>query len=468
MVGITNFLVALNTIILIPILSKSFSATDYGIYVQVLTTFFLLTNIANLGLPYTLVRFLSVESDIQKIKEIFYSMTVLILILGIVISMILFLFSNEIANSLFNGNVNVAKVISVLILVGSLNSLFIDFFVALKQMKRYSLLLLFQTYLNLILLSYLAFSGLNISVLVLGFFISQIIFLVVMFSLIYKEIGFIFPKFDNLKDFLNFALPIIPNNLSTWIVESSDKYVIGIILGTTFVAYYSPGYTIGMAILLFFTPISVLLLSILPKYYENGQIKEVMLYINYSLKYFLLVAIPSVFVLSILSKSILMIISTQQIAANGYMITPFIAISAVLFGTYGIIMNLIILEKKTKIIGSIWTIAALISILNIFLVPLFGIIAAAVVTLISYLTAFVIGIIYSRSFFKFYFDYNFILKSLLASVLISIPLLIISPNGVVSILIMIIISTLVYFVLIILMRGINKKELDFFKSMMNN
>ena len=40
-------------------------------------------------------------------------------------------------------------------------------------------------------------------------------------------------------------------------------------------------------------------------------------------------------------------------------------------------MNLIILEKKTKIIGGIWTIAAFISLLNIILVPIFGILGAA-------------------------------------------------------------------------------------------
>ena len=87
-----------------------------------------------------------------------------------------------------------------------------------------------------------------------------------------------------------------------------------------------------------------------------------------------------------------MILTTPEIALNGYLVTPFVALSALLFGVYGIIMNLIILEKKTKIIGIIWTIAALISLLNIVLVPIFGILAAAAVTLLSYLTAFFISI----------------------------------------------------------------------------
>ncbi len=310
LLGITNFLVALNTIILIPILTKNFSASDYGIWIQVFTTFFLITSIANLGLPYTMVRFLSAEKDKDKIQEGFYSMATLILIISFFVSLFIFIFSKGIAGSLFNNDIGVVKVISIIVFFGTLNSLFIDFFVAFGQMKRYSMLLLFQTYfslaINYLFRSYWAgningsnwiFNHPNSSIFSYGLVVS------------FHEIGFKVPKFDNIKEYLNFSLPIIPNNLSTWIVESSDRYIIGIILGTAFVGFYSPGYTLGMAILLFFTPLSILLSSILPKHYENGKMDEVMVYINYSLKYFLLVAIPSFFILSLLSKPIMMIIN---------------------------------------------------------------------------------------------------------------------------------------------------------------
>ena len=467
LIGITNLLIALNTIILIPILSKNLSASDYGIWVQVLTTFFLITSISSLGLPYTMVRFLAAEKDIKKIQDGFYSMFALILIFSFFISLLIFIFSNGIAVSLFNGNVVIVKLISLLVFVGALNALLIDFFIAFGQMKRYAMLMLFQTYVSLFLVSYLVISGRGILFAVLGFLITQIIYFGLMISAVFREIGFKIPKFNDIKEYLHFAIPIIPNNLSTWIVESSDRYVIGLFLGTTFVAYYSPGYTLGMALLLFFTPLSVLLSSILPKYYENGEMEEVMLFIYYSLKYFLLVSIPSFFILSFLSKPILMILATSEIASNGYYITPFIALSSVLFGVLGIIMNLIILEKKTKIIGSIWTVAALISLFNLILVPIFGIIAAAAVTLLSYFIAFIIGIIYSKKFLRG-FNYKFILKSITASLIASITIIFSHPKGFLSVLILICIFILVYLFLILLMKGIDIKEINFFKSMLKH
>jgi len=464
LVGITNFFVALNTVIIIPILTKNVGAADYGIWVQVMTTFYLITSIANLGFPFTMLRFLSTETDIKKIQESFYSMLSLIFLASFMIFIILILFSKEIAAILFNGNTTIVLLMALLLIFGSANSLLIDYFITFSQMKRYSFFLLFQTYFSLSLISYFAFFWSSISLVVLGFLISQIVVLVLMMSSIMQDIGFKIPNYSYIKEYLHFSLPTIPSNLSNWIVESSDRYVIGIMLGTTFVAYYSPGYTLGMVILLFSAPLSVILPSILPKYYENGQISEVMKFLNYSIKYFLLIAIPMVFGLSLLSKPIIMILTTPEIALNGYLVTPFVALSSLLFGIYGIIANLIILEKKTKIIGSIWTIAALISLLNLMFVPYFGILAAAAITLLSYLFAFVFSLYYTlRSSFKLHFDSSLI-KSVLASILMSIVILLINPKGIVSVLTVIGVSIIIYTFLIILMGGINKNEIKFFKD----
>ena len=468
LLGITNFLVALNTLLLIPILSKNLSVSDYGIYVQALTTFFLITSIAGLGLPYAIIRFLSNVNDKRKIQEDFFSMGILIIIFSFFISLIILIFANEISTTLFNGDVDIVKIIALTVLVGPINCFLMNLFVAIGQMKKYSLLLLFQTYLSILLVSYFALSGKGIFFVLLGFLISQLILFLAMIILVFFEIGFTIPKFKNIKEFLDFSIPIIPNNLATWMVESSDKYVIGVFLGTTFVAYYAPGYTLGMAILLLFTPISVLLSSTLPKYYENYDMEVVMLFINYSLKYFLLFAIPTFFILSILSKQILMIMTTQEIALNGYFITPFVALSSLLYGAFGIIMNLIILEKKTKIIGSIWIIAATISLFNILLVPIFGIVAAAIVTLISYLTAFIIGLNYSKKFFKYNFDYSFILKSISTSIVVSLLIAIVNPKGFISVSVVFIFSFAIYLFVLLKTNCIDPKELDFFKSIIKD
>ena len=73
LVGITNILISLSGLIFIPIITKNLSTVDYGIWAQVNTVIALIPNVANLGLPFTMVRFLSHETDKNKIKESFYS-----------------------------------------------------------------------------------------------------------------------------------------------------------------------------------------------------------------------------------------------------------------------------------------------------------------------------------------------------------------------------------------------------------
>ena len=466
LVGITNILIALSSLILLPIVTKSFSINDYGTWVIIITTIALIPNLANLGLPYTMVRFLSAERDKEKIREDFYSIASIVLISSFIISALLFIFSNVVAAALFNGDVNIAQLLSIIVFLACLNAFLLNFFRTFQQMTRYSIILLVQTYLGVFIVSYFAIKGYGIFIAAIGLLIANLVTLFIMILFILSNIGFKFPKFKNMREYLSFGLPTIPANLSSWIVESSDRYVIGILLGTAFVGYYSPGYTLGNIIVMVLAPFALLLPSVLPKYYDENNLEKVRIFIKYSMKYFLLIAIPAAFGLSILSKPILMILTTPDIATNGYLVTPFVAASAVLFGVYAIAGNVLILEKRTKLMGTTWIIAAVLNlILNIIFVPILGIIGAALMTLIAYLVAFIITMAYSIKFFKFDFDLIFILKSLAASVLMGGIIVLINPNGILNILITVIMSTVVYFILLIILKGMNKDEFKFMREL---
>ena len=469
LVGITNILLALSTLILLPIMTKNFSISDYGIWVQITTTINLIPNFATLGLPYTMVRFLSGEKDKEKIQEGFYTISSIILVSNIIISALMLFFSKSIASALFNGDVNIAMLLSIIVFLACLNTLLLNFFRTFQQMKRYSIFLLIQTYLGVFIVSYFAISGYGIFVTVLGLLIANLLSFLIMGLFIILDIGFKIPKFKNVSEYLSFGLPTIPGNLSYWITDSSDRYVIGIILGTVFVGYYSPGYMLGFFITMFLAPFSLLLPSLLPKYYDGNEIEKVRVFLKYSLKFFLLISIPAAFGLSILSKPILIVLTTPAIAMNGYLITPFVALTGLLFGIYAIIGNVIILEKKTKIIGVIWIITAIINLgLNIIIVPHFGILGAAVTTLVAYALAFVLTLFYSVKFFKFDFDLPFIFKSVIASVLMSFIILIIHPEGILEILTTILVSLIIYSFFLLIMKGIDKKEIEIIREMFLN
>ena len=206
--------------------------------------------------------------------------------------------------------------------------------------------------------------------------------------------------------------------------------------------------------------------AVLSKYYDENNMNEVKTVLRYSLKYFLAIAIPSAFGLSLLSKPILTILSTPEIASQGYLITPFVALSALLYGAYAVILQIIVLEKKTKITGAIWIMAAILNLgLNLFFIPYIGILGAAITTLLAFALALILISFYSFKYFKFDIDFRFIFKSIFASIVMSLVIIKWNPAGILNILIVIGICAVVYAVILLLLKGVKKEEIAFFRGL---
>jgi O-antigen/teichoic acid export membrane protein len=342
-----------------------------------------------------------------------------------------------------------------------------NLFRVLQKIKMHSFFLIFDMLLTVSFASYFIFQGQGIVGAVVGLLISKILVFIGMMSFVFKEVSFGFPKFINLREHIHFSLPLLPSNFSSWIINSSDRYVITIFLGTAFAGYYAPGYTLGSLILTFATPLSFLLPPVLSKYYDENKLNEFKRVLRYSVKYYLIVAIPSVFGLSVLSKPILAVLTTPEIASIGYLITPYTAVSYILYGLQGIISNILIVQKKTKIIGYSMSLSAAINLgVNIIIVPLIGINGAAITTLISFILIFIIVLYYSSKAKLFIFDLNFLIKSIIASCFMAFVVVALNPVEIFSLVISIIAGAIIYFGLILLFKGVRKEEIKFFKELL--
>ena len=468
LVGLTNILISLSSLIFIPIITKSFTTAEYGMWAQVNTTIALVPNIANLGLPYTMVRFLSAEKDKEKIKDSFYPMISLTFISTLIICSLFLIFGNAIANALFNGSMQVLYITTAISFFACMNLMLISFFRTFQQMKRYSLFLVLQSYIGVFVSIYLTYAGYNIETVVLGLLTGYVAVFIMMAFLIVKYLGIGIGKWSNLKEQLAFALPTIPSNVSSWVVDSSDKYVIGILIGSVAVGCYSPGYALGSILLMFLSPFAVLLPAVLPEHYEKGDIAEVDKYLSYSMKYYLLLTIPAAVGMSVLSKPLLYIITTPEIALGGYMVTPFVCLGAIFMGMYGITNNILILEKNTMILGKLWIVVAISNIvLNLLLVPYLNILGAAIATLICYILAFAVTAIASKKTMRLPFNIKELLKIVIAAAIMGIAVYMMHPIGIINVLISIVAGVIIYFAIIFILKAVTMKEIGIFKDLLH-
>jgi len=468
LIGITNLLVNLRGLILIPILTKTLGAEGYGIWAQVIVTISLITPAVTLGLQSAVIRFLAAERDRREIQEGFYSSSVLIFFVSVLASLFLFIFSEFIAASLFGGATEVVKLIAVIIPFWNLDTTLFSLFTAFNQMKRYSIFRIGETFGEVGLVAYMVLSDFGIFGAVISLLIIRIVIIFVMSVLVIREIGVKIPVFFKIKPYLHYGLPLVPSKIFTWIAASSDRYVIVYFLGIAPVGIYSAAYNIGHAVIyMFLAPISFVLVPTLSRLYDDKKIEEVKTHLRYSLKYFLMFAIPVAFGVSVLAKQILTILATSEFVYTGSLVIPFVALSTVLSGIYSIIGIILILVKKTKIYGLTWGMAALTNLsLNIVFVPYIGILGAAIATLITFAIATVITVRVSFKYLKFDFDWSFILKSIVASVIMSLIVWQLNPIGTLNILVSIGVSAVVYFIMLVLLKGITKEEVGFLRSLM--
>jgi O-antigen/teichoic acid export membrane protein len=139
-------------------------------------------------------------------------------------------YSKPIATALFDNNLTIARILSLIVFIECLNVLLLDFFRTFQQIKRYSIFSFIRTWINVALVAYFVLSGYGIFGAVIGLLISSLVLFLIQAFLIGSEIGIKIPKFIHTREYLAFGLPLIPTALSHWVANSSDRYVIGILI----------------------------------------------------------------------------------------------------------------------------------------------------------------------------------------------------------------------------------------------
>ena len=467
-IGIANALVALSGIIFMPLITKTLGAHDYGIWAQVQVTINLVLVFAGLGLTGAIVRFLPAKTDRGEIQEGFYSVLYLVFLVTLIVSIVWIAAADFIGSAFFDGATVIVRITGLIILVWSLDSVFLSLLRAFRQMKRYALFTIANTYVQVGLITYLVLNGHGILSIVLAVLGIRAVVFIILFSLIKSEIGIRRPHFSRIKEYLTYGLPIVPVNVASWVINSSDRYIVGYFLGVASVGVYSAGYTIGYVPFMFAQVLSVVLGPTLSKLYDEGRVDEVKTHLRYSLKYLLAAVIPFVFGAVILAEPVLRVFSTAEIASEGYFIVPLVALSILFVCVNSVIYIILVLAKKTKVLGVIFTIAALVNLgLNILVVPRLGILGAAITTLIAYGLALGLTTYYSFKEFKFPIDWRFIIKSLTASVIMSAALWAIAPEGTSATILTVLAGAAIYAAVVFLLKGFTKEEFRFFRGLLH-
>lgn len=186
-----------------------------------------------------------------------------------------------------------------------------------------------------------------------------------------------------LKRALAYSLPLVPHSLASWVLELSDRAILERFVPLDQLGLYALGYTYGAIMNLVAYAVNIAWVPFLFK--TNAQEGDSARHRLARLgTYFALFLCFVALTLALFAQQVIEFMTAASFHAAAS-VTPWIVAGLLLSGLYYFPINFLFLKQKTTLIPVVTVLSGLLNIgLNVWLVPQFGIMAAAWSTFISY------------------------------------------------------------------------------------
>lgn len=417
--GLTASLQSVLGFVLLPILTIYYTPEVFGAYSILLLLSALSSAIFYLGASSALGRFyLEENSDLYK-NKIFTTSLIITLIGAFLLIILGLIFAKPLSISLFETDKYYLPII--LILIATSFGFLLGLMTLLLRYENKASLFLIITISGVLvnfIVTYSLLSKFNYGILapIYGMLTSNAL---LFFILILIKIKNLTKKLevDHFKLILSFGIQSSIAGLSFYLLEWIDRLIINELLNLNDVGIYSLGYKLGAIInILIVVPFSLVWGPMRMQYVKSEALPF------YTVKVISYYTLTGVFVLSatiLFGEDILNIFFTNKSYSNSVLIVPIIMFSLFFYGYQNIIDFGIYINNKIYYFTLVGVVLILVNVvLNFWLIPLFGYMAAAYITLFTYVLSS--SIIYLISNFYYPIKIEFIR---VFSALIIIPIL---------------------------------------------
>lgn len=408
----SNILSRSISLLLVPLYTKVLSPSDYGI-VDILTISCGLINLTiALEIHQAIARFYNEWSLADQKKNI---STALIFTLVIYTLFSLFLIPFRInLSDFFLESKNKINIINETILVSWTSGVYYFTQSQLRwQLKAKNhafvsvIFTIITTFTTSILILYF---HLGISGVLYGLIIGNLtgIFLSIYFT---RDFYINYFDFTRLIILLKFSTPLVLSSVSVFISLYIDRILIKNMLSLNELGLFSIGYKFASIVGLLTTGINLAITPLIYKHYKDPNTKSKLETIFIYYFYFASIIFVGI---TIFAETIILTFTTPDYI-NAKNVIPYLVLTSLLASIYNFTPGLFI-ANKTKIVTYINIAVAIINLcLNIYLIPIFGIIGAAIGSLTGYTIAFLIYIYFNQKYYPLNFQYSKIVAIIIFS-----------------------------------------------------
>ncbi|MBI1938248.1 MAG: oligosaccharide flippase family protein [Ignavibacteriales bacterium] len=452
-------------VILLPLYTSKLALGEFGNWDLLDITITILSEIFIFGQASSIILLNNTEEYKEKKNSALFTLTlfvfaicaILVLLTLSAISFFPAMFENRLIEAGY------IRLIAYIVLLRVMNSLFLAKVRADEQSIFYTIISILRIILvTCITIYFVAGLDLGITGILYAALIGEIAAII---FLLIKIIPQMKAKFDTaiLSVSIKFGLPLVFSSLGFQLLNLSDRYIIKFLLGAEALAPYGLAYRVaGVLNMFLILPFNLSLMPIAYKYFNQKDDKRFFSKLmTYSTFFFLW---GFVF-LSLFGKEIIMLFAEQPGFYGAYVVVPVILLSYVFSGMRLTASLGMMLTKNTKHLAWITLGSAILNIiLNFIFIPLFGIIAAAVDTLVAFVIFYFVTNSLSNKYYKIpYENYKLVVMIILGVVLSSIIYFLPEMNSILEIMIKFVLAA-IFPLLLFFFKFYERAELEILLS----
>lgn len=464
--GISSIAQKASGIILIPVLTKYLSTSEFGQQGILIVTITILSQILLLGQGQSIIRYSNIEDYEQKKKSVFFTLLTFITAISILFLIAGVSFIDSFA-SIFEDSYAFREYLNIslfIIAFTNINYLLSNKLRADEKSILFTVSGIAKLLSVLITGVYLvAFEGMGVKGVLFANLAGEVIALLIVVPYLFSQLQF---KFDTavLKESLIFGIPLIFSSLAMNLLNWSDRYILKLLTAYSTLGLYELAYKVaGILNMFFIVPFSLTLLPIAYKFYKQEGDK---LFYSKILTFFSFVMFWAGLGLSIFAEEIVRLFSLDPSYYPAAEVVPLLTLSYCIFGMSLVTALGLYLTGNTKNVAVISVVCSAINIgLNFWLVPYLGMMGAALNTLIAFLLLTIITTLRSNKYYKIPFEYLRIIKIIFAAVLLYFVSELFIVSGFIFNIIIKLIVLLLYPIVLIIAGFFKKDELNQAKTM---
>jgi len=453
-------------------LARNLNINDFGLFYSVLAFVSFFWLFKDLGIGQALVKYIPdyiVNKKFKEMKSVIVFSYGLQYIIGFIIFFPLFFFSDYIALNFFH-NISAAPIIQILSLEFLIASTVMRYILqGFQKINFFASIEFFRTLIIFILLFFLI--PISVSDVAIGYLsasiIIQIVFTAYIFYLLRKhntDLSNIRKRFSGV---FKFGLAILGSGIAGWIIAYTDTLVITFFRSSAEVGLYQVALPTSQLLWIFVASLSGILFPVLSEMWAKNHKEHLSNGVSVLLKLSFILMIPLALIIISFPELILSILFGNSYIGAAFAL-QILSIGAIFYTLMTIFSTTLNAIGKPQINTKIIVLIAIFNLIfNIILVPLFGIIGAAIASITSYIIGFLLSAHFSKKHVILDIQWLSLIKTLVLGVIVLILIYIVKgllimepiPEAIISLII-----AFGFYVTVVFYKVLDKNDFETFRA----